>query len=349
MKRNFVANLAGATAICAGMAATIPAAFADTLTLRFSQWIPSTHFTQKDALHPFFKDVEKATEGRVRILPSAKSLGPPPRQMQITVDGIADVAWGVHGYQPGAYPLAEMADLPFLTRNAEANSIAFWRVYKAMFEKAGMHPKGVHTLSVHMHPAGQVYNNKRSIEAPGDFKGLKLRANISTVFRAFKALGAVPISPAGGVTALHQGLSKGVLDGTAHTPDAIIAFRVAKYIKYATHIPGGLYNGSFYLVMNQKKWDSISKTDQIAINKLAGEAFARRMGKVWNAAATAGVPQLKKMGIKIVEAKGPLLAKIKSVMAPMRAAWIAKATKAGVDGEAALKMFNDEADEALKN
>ena len=68
--------------------------------------------------------------------------------MQLAVDGIADVAWAPHGYQPGVYPLSEMAELPGITKNTKANSVAYWKVYKAMFEKAGMHPKGVVTLAV---------------------------------------------------------------------------------------------------------------------------------------------------------------------------------------------------------
>ena len=87
----------------------------------------------KDGLHYLFKQMEKVTEGRVKVILSAKGLGPPPRQMQVAVDGIADMTWSVHGYQPGVYPLAEMPTLPFLTKSAEANGAAYWRVFKAMF------------------------------------------------------------------------------------------------------------------------------------------------------------------------------------------------------------------------
>lgn len=330
---------AAAAALLAGLGGPAQAA---AMTLRFSQWIPAAHFSQKDGLYVFFKEIEKATQGRVKIIPSAKALGPPPRQMQLAVDGIADVAWGVHGYQPGVYPLAEMVTLPFLTKSAEANSVAYWRVFKAMFEKAGMHPKGVHTLGLHVHPPGNIYNNKHEIKNVADFKGLKLRATNATIFRAFKAFGAVPISPAGGVTALHQGLAKGVMDGTSFTDEAIFNFHVAKYIKYATHIPGGLYNTSFYIVMNQKKWDAISRADQAAINKVAGEAFARHMGKIWDAQEAKATPELRKAGVKIVTASPAMMATFHKVMDPITAEWIAKAKKKGVDGAAALKMYKEE-------
>ena len=315
---------------------------AKTLRLRFSQWIPSAHFTQKNGLHVFFKEVRKVTEGRVRITPTAKGLGPPPRQMQLAVDGIADVAWGAHGYQPGVYPLSELAELPGMTKNTKANSIAYWKVYKAMLEKAGMHPKGVVTLGLHVHPAGQVYNNKRPIMKPADFTGIKLRATNSTVFHAFRHFKAVPISPTGGVTALHQGLSKGTMDGTSFTDEAVFNFRIAKFIKYGTHFRGGIYNTSFYLVMNARKWSQISAKDQAAIRKLAGARLAGQIGAMWDAQETAAEPRLKKAGIKVVKASPAMQAAMDKAMAPIRTRWIAKAKKKGVDGEAAIKMFQAE-------
>jgi len=340
------ALIAGAIA-GAAIAGASSAAQSATLTLRFSQWLPAAHFSQKDGLHYLFKQMEKVTEGRVKVILSAKGLGPPPRQMQVAVDGIADMTWSVHGYQPGVYPLAEMPTLPFLTKSAEANGAAYWRVFKAMFEKAGMHPKGVHTVALHIHPAGHIYNNKRPIKTVEDLKGLKLRATNATVFQAFKAFGAVAISPAGGVTALHQGLSKGVMDGTSFTDEAIFNFHVAKYIKYATHIPGGLYNTSFYLVMNRKKWESISKKDQAAIMSVGGEAFARHVGRLWDKQETDATPKLKAGGVQIVDADDAMMAKFRKVMEPVYAAWLKKAKAKGVDGEAALKMYKEETEKVL--
>lgn len=328
-----------AAALLGGIAAPAQAA---NQTLRFSQWLPSAHFSQKDGLHVVFKRMEEVTEGRVKVILSAKGLGPPPRQMQLAVDGVADMAWSVHGYQPGVYPLAEMVTLPFLTKSTEANGAAYWRVYKAMFEKAGMHPEGVQTIALHVHPAGHIYNNKHAIESVGDLKGLKLRATNATIFHAFRTFDAVPISPAGGVTALHQGLSKGVMDGTSFTDEAIFNFHVAKYIKFGTHIPGGLYNTSFFLVMNKKKWDAIDKKDQDAIMKVGGESAARHIGQLWDKQEVAATPKLKAAGVKITTADAKMMAKLKEVMQPKIDEWIKKAKEKGVDGEAALKMYREE-------
>lgn len=322
-------------------ASAMPAAHAESMRLLYSQWLPAQHHTQVK-IRNYFKDIEKATQGRVKIRASAKALGPPPRQLQLAIDGVADVAWGVHSYQPGVYPLAEMVELPFVSTGVLANSVAYWKVYQTYFSKAAFHPKGVHTLALHVNPPGNVYTTKRAIERGADMKGLKLRATNRGVFGLFRHFGAVAISPAGGVLALNQGLAKGVMDGTTFTDDGILTFHLQKYIKHATHVPGGLYNTSFYMVINKKKWDAMTAADRKAIAALGGVRFARILGADWDNQVAAAEPKLAKAGVKITTAGPKFMAELRKAAAPLRAGWIQKANKLGVDGAAALRMYTVE-------
>jgi TRAP-type C4-dicarboxylate transport system substrate-binding protein len=332
-----IAILAGV----AGLALAASAASAQTTTLRFNTWLPATHFFHKDGLLGYFAMVEKATEGRVKIEPTAQSLGAPPRQMQLAVDGIADIAWGVHSYTPGTYPLAEMVELPFIGHGSDKDSVAYWRVYKAMFEKTGMHPAGVHTLTVHVHPPGHIYNSKRAIKSVADFQGLKIRAANATTTALFQKFGATPVSlPA---TQSRDALSKGVADGTMFTSEAILNFNIQDFIKHATIVPGGLYSQSFFIVINKKKWDSLPEKDRAAMDKVSGEAAAKFLGARWQREEDTGLEKLEKLGVAVTRVEGELLAKMKEALAPIEKEWIEKAKAKGVDGAAALKMFKDEA------
>jgi TRAP-type C4-dicarboxylate transport system substrate-binding protein len=310
-------------------------------TLRFNNWIPATHFIIADGYVKYFEDIAKATEGRIKVELTAQSLGAPPRQMQLAVDGIADIAWGVHSYTPGTYPLAEMVELPFIGSGADKDSVAYWRVYKAMFEKTGMHPATVHTLAVHVHPPGHVYNSKQAIKSVEDFKGLKLRTANATTTIAFEKFGAVPITMP--VTQLRDSLSKGVVDGSMFTSEGFINFRIADLIKHGTLIEGGLYSQSFFIVMNKRKWDSLPEKDRAAIDKLSGEPLARRIGKRWQDEENAGHDKLTKSGVQLVKADAAMMGKMKEALAHIEKAWIEKAKAKGVDGAAAIKMLKDEA------
>lgn len=337
MNRRYLSiSAAAVAAVVTGFAGTLSA---DAATFRYSQWLPVGHFSQGKVMHVYFKDIEKATQGRVKIQPTAKGLGAPPRQYQLAVDGIADVAWGPHGYTPGVHPLSEMSELPFVTRNTEANSVAYWKVFKKHLQPGGMH-KAVHTLMVHTHPAGHLYNNKRNVTKMGDFGGLKFRIPNRMVSEALKIFGAVPV--AGPVTQMRNGLAKGVYDGTGLTDDAVMNFKITKFIKYATKFPGGLYNTSFFGVMNKKAWSKISKADQKVVMELSGAAFSKRLGAVWDQQENLGTQTLKKAGVQYTNLSGDTLAQVKDKLAAFERNWLEKAKAKGVDGVAALKMFRAE-------
>ncbi len=313
---------------------------AERLFLRYSQWLPAGWWGQSKMLHPWFKQVTKATEGRVTIQPTAKSLGAPPRQNQLVVDGIADVGWIVHGYSPGVFPLSEMVELPFITRSGEANAAAYWKVFNKVFKPAGMH-KDSHVLTVFVHVPGNIYNSKREVASLADFRGLKIRIPNLVTSDALKLLGAVPI--AAPVTKLRDGLAKKIFDGTAFTSEAVEGFKISKFIKHATIIPGGLYNLSFAITMNSAKWNKISAKDKAVITDLGGAKLGSQgFGRRWDQRDKAAPAKLMADGVSYNTISGAALAGLKSKLAVYEDRWIAKAKAAGVDGVAALKMFRDE-------
>lgn len=327
-------------AVAANTIAVNNAQAAETMHLRYSQWLPAGWWGQSKMLYPWFKQVAKATEGRVVIEPTAKSLGAPPRQNQLIIDGIADVAWVVHGYTAGVFPLSEMVELPFITRSGEANATAYWSVFNKFFKPAGMH-KDSHVLTIFLHAPGNIYNSKREIATLADFSGLKIRIPNSVTSDALKLLGAVPV--AAPVTKLRDGLAKKIFDGTAFTSEAVEAFKISKFIKHATIIPGGIYNVSFAITMNSSKWNKISAKDKATIMKLGGANLGGLgFGRHWDKRDAAAPAKLMADGVTYNTLSGSALTELKAKLAVFEKRWIVKANAAGIDGAAALKMFRAE-------
>ena len=108
-------------------------------------------------------------------------------------------------------------------------------------------------------------------------------------------------------------------------------------------IPGGISNYSTFVVVNARKWQSISAADRKAIDGIAGEHVARALGKIIDASAKLGVAQMKAAGTKSNIASAALMAALKKKLAFLEQRWIKKAAKKGVDGAAALKMLRTEA------
>ncbi|KGB82401.1 hypothetical protein JT55_07720 [Rhodovulum sp. NI22] len=315
--------------------AVVPS-FAQEVTIRYSEWLPPTYFMNEQVLYPYFEEIEKVTEGRVVVEVSAGPLGPPPRNYQMAMDGIADMTWGVHGFTPGTFPLSELVELPFHSTDAASNSVAYWRVFKDFLEPANMHP-GVHTLTVHTQPPGQLFNSVRPINTPDDFAGLKIRSTNSSVASALEALGATPIGIP--VTEMREALEKGIVDGVSLSDDALYQFRVSEFVKYEMAVPGGLYNASMFLVMNQNTWNKISPEDQAAISAISGEVLARKMGAVWQAEQDAARPRAIADGIEISVPEGALLEFLHTALDPTEDAWLKMAKAAGIDGAQALSAY----------
>ncbi|MGE4416404.1 MAG: TRAP transporter substrate-binding protein [Marinobacterium sp.] len=315
-------------------------AFAAEVTLRYNQWFPSQHWSQKDGLYKYFEEIEKVTEGRVKVQPSAKPLAPPTRNYQAVVSGIADLAWGPHGYAPGAFPLTEMVELPFTNIDAGVSSAAYWRAYEKYFKAAGMHDN-VHTLAVHVTSGGNLHMKSSPVVNPADLSGKKIRVQTSVVGDALTTLGAVPIS--GSLSELREFLSRGIIDGTTLSDELLTGFKVDNYVEHITQIPGGIFTNSTFVIVNKDKWDQISPADQKAIMDISGEKLAVRMGSLWHENDVLARAQLKeRLGENYKEAGEELNAAIDKAFEPVRADWFDKAEANGVDGKAAFDFYMNE-------
>lgn len=116
------------------------------------------------------------------------------------------------------------------------------------------------------------------------------------------------------------------------------AFKVIRYAKSATTIPGGLSTPSFSLIVNRQKWESISQQDRDIITKLSGEAFADRMAafdQVESAAHAAAVQS----GLKYQVAAPKLVEELNQGATVLKNEWLANAKKANVNGEEALAYY----------
>src|SRR5947207_2166785 len=155
----------------------------------------------------------------------------------------------------------------------------------------------------------------RAIGAVKDVDGLRIRVGGGLVNEITRKLGAVlMLKPA---PESYELLSQGVADGLFFPKESVVSFKLVPLIKHVTYVPGGLYNVTFALVMNEAKWKQLSPADQAAINKLSGEALALRAGKAWDAADVRGDKALREANVPIVTANAKFIAEIKEKTTPL--------------------------------
>ena len=298
-------------------------------TFTLSSWLPPGHPIVADMIKPWAKAVEEETGGNVKIRILSKPLGAPPAHFDLAKDGVADITYGVHGYQPGRFLLTKAIELPFLGNTAEAMSVAYWRIHEKHFAEADEH-QGTKLLGVMSHGPGSIFNTQRAVNSLSDLEGLKIRVGGGVVNDAAKAMGVTALlKPA---PKSYELLSNGVADGVFFPQESIKSFKLTKLIRHATIVPGGMYNTSFFLVMNPGKFDSLSAEDQAGMMRASGENFARLAGKAWDMADKAGVEAMKADGVEVITASEELVNEIKAAVSHIEADWIEQVNAKGVDG-----------------
>lgn len=330
MKLKALALLVGAAMTTAGLTTS---ALAQT-ELALSSWLPPRHPIVVGAIKPWAKQVKEVTDGRVTVRVLAKPMGSPPSHFDMAADGIADITYGLHSFTTDdRFSRSRIGQFSFVGDDAVSGSKAFWNVYSGSLDAQDEH-EGVKLLGLFVHGPGVFHNNVRKIEQTGDFEGLKIRVPGGYVSDLMTDLGVTTLfmsSPE-----VYEKLSRGVIDGVTFTYEALTAFKLTDDIKYSMRVPGGIYNTTWFLVMNEGKWNEISAEDRAAIDAISGEAFAELVGAAWNDADEKALVAIDKAGIEIYDAPAPVLEDIKTSAAKHEAAWAEQISGDGYDGAAAL-------------
>jgi len=307
-------------------------------TLTMSSWVSPAHHLTHTVLAGWAAEVEKATAGRVKFQMLPKHPSAPGGTFDAVKDGLVDMSYVTASYTPARHIMPLMPELPGMGDSSEVNSVAYSRIHWKHFHKLGEY-NGVKLLGVFTHGPGQMFT-KKTIKGIDDLKGVKIRTGGGIAEKVANSLGASAfVKPA---PESYELLKSGVADGVFFPFESIISFKLDTVIGQATVFPGGMYSSAFGYFMNQAKWDKLSKQDQDAITKIAGENLARFAGKSWDNADKLGIEGLKKANVPIVNAPPAFVDEVRRRSGPIIEEWIKSAGTKGVDGKAMLAEFREE-------
>lgn len=335
MKRN-LHTLSMAAVLAAG-ALTVTDAVAET-TILFNQFAPPKHILNVGIINPWIASVEKATHGRVKVKVPGNNLAPPPRQMDIVKDGIADGAYIFNAFLVKKAPLIQVSLLPGVARSATGSAVALWRTYERHLAKADEF-RDVVLLGFMAAPAGEIFSLKSPIRRIEDFNNIKMWSLPALAAKAMGALGASVVP--GPATQMYQIISKGTVDAYAGVSiSSSDQFKVLQYAKSVTVIPEKIQGPTFSVFVSKAKWNEISPADREAIRKVSGETLAR-LSIAADKLEKRKRQEYLKSGRPYIEASPALVDAIQKAWKPFRDQWVAQADKKGVAGAAALDMFRE--------
>jgi len=341
--RSSAASLFACTATTLAAALSSPA-IAQTRVL-FSSFTPPTHSMNQRVFPAWIRDVEAATQGRVKIEVAPGSLAPPPGQLDLVQRGGADLVWQYSGLVANRLAMNQMTQVPSPTASSEAMSRALWRTHEKFFGPAGEY-KGLKLIALFMFTANYFYTVKDPLNSVEQIRQMKILTVPGSDAKAWGSLtSGVITSP---VVRYFDLVSKGTVDAYTSTPIAdIVAFNLWKNTKYIIDLKDVKNAPAFVLVMNEAKWNSIPKADQAAIDKVSGEAFAKYMKGVDDLTEEA-VKKLAAEGVQRITASDAVVSGVRQAFAFSESDWLAEAKKRGVDGRAALDFYRAQVREAAR-
>lgn len=290
---------------------------------------PFTHLLQKE----WADMVEKESDGILKIQFLPKAPMGAAQTFDGVRDGLVDISFISHGNSAGRFRLTRIAEFPFLADDAETLSVAYQRVFERSLAGVNEH-EGVIPLSVFTPGPGHLMSLKVPYDNMAALQGQKLRAPGGMAFELAGALGATPISRPS--SELYELLNGGIVDGALMPADGFGGWRLEDIIKHVVSVPGGLYNASFALVMNEDKYNSLTDEERAALAKVTGETFSRIAGITSDNADQRGFDIYKGKGGEIHIAPDAFVEEIRAATGHFEEEWVKDVADTGVDAAAAL-------------
>lgn len=241
---------------------------AEPATLKLAYFSSDRSSTYLNAIEPFVMAVNAAGENIVSIeVHAGGGLGHDPRQqLQLVLDGTADIAFIIPGYTPERFPDNGVIELPGLFRDIREATLTFTRLVetgalRGYEDLVVIGPFAAEPSNIHSHqPAASL----------DDLAGQRVRVNNPVEAAAVAALGMNPIQAP--LAAAANAISAGAMDGTVVAASPLIEFGIARVA--TNHYLMSIASTPLPLVMSRRSFDALSPEAQAIIHRFSGEWLA---------------------------------------------------------------------------
>ena len=286
----------GASALALALAAGFSASAMAVTTMRISISIPQNSH-QGVAIDAFAKEVEKRTEGRYKIQPFySSSLGAEREATEAVQLGTQELTFTSTGPIPNFVPEVKILDVPFLFRDyTHARAVLDGPIGQELLQK--FDARGIKALAWGENGFRHMTNSKRSVSAPEDLKGLKMRTMENPVHvQAYKGFGIIPTPMA--FSEVFTALQQGTVDGQENPLSVITSAKFDQVQKHLT-LTGHVYSPCVFL-MNKGAFDKLSAADKTAFLEAAKEGVKANRMRV-DSDEKMAVADLRAKGMNVVE------------------------------------------------
>jgi TRAP-type C4-dicarboxylate transport system substrate-binding protein len=310
------------------------------INLKVSLWVPPAH-PLVPATQAWIADIEKASGGTIKptLFPS-EQLGKAFDHYDMARDGIAEVTLVSPGYQPGRFPIAAAAQIPFVFGDARKGTLAFDEWYR---KYAPTEMKDTKLCLAFVQDPGTLHSKKK-IVLPSDLSGLKVRPAQSGVAEMIKLLGGANVQASAPES--RDALERGVADALAFPWGSLFLFGIDKAVKY--HIDVALYTQVFTFNINPRVYNSMSEAQKKVLDDHCSPEWSMKISEPSTEFEINGRTRMKALADhEIYKLTDDQLAQWKKVVEPLHESWAEAVKKVGSDPaqidadlQAAIKKYN---------
>ena len=292
-----------------------------------SAFVPSNFHVLN--LAEFASDVEKATQGQLRIVLHANSSLFKGSEIKRAVQG-GQVQAGeilMTAYENESAVLG-VDGVPFIA-TSYADARRLYEAQKPVLTRY-LEKQGLVLLYCVPWPASGIYS-KRPVDSIADMRGIKWRAYSPATTRMGELMQAQPVTvqPA----ELSQALATGVVEAFMTSTQTGVDSRVYEQVKYFYDLQTGLPKNAVFV--NAKAYQALDAAQQQAVIKASAAAEARgwRLSDEWNEASK---KTLGEKGMTVAEPSPTLRADARRMGAQLLQDW---QKKAGPEGDAIVVKY----------
>jgi len=299
--------------------------------LSFATHVPPKAAPYKNAYLPWAKEIEKRTNGQLKIkFYLSQTLVKARDSYDAVKNGIADITWVAFSFTPGRFPLSSVMELPYLVKSTFAGAHVLTDLYKK-FPEMRAEVKDVHLLHLWTTLPYELHTVKKPIYKLEDIKGMKLATQPGAI-TVLKALGAVPVPMPG--PSIYQTVEKGVADGSALAWGAYKAYRLVEVTNYHTNVH--LAALPYCTIVNKNTWNKLPKDLQKVITDVTNEMMPDKLCAAVSAEKEIGKKGSLDRGQEIYEMPAAERARWVATGKPAYDKWVKDMEAKGFPGRAIL-------------
>ena len=305
--------------------------------LRLHTFVPPGHIIYTTILEPLAEQIAAESNGTLTLTlyPAMQLGGGAPELIRQAVEGTVDMDFSLPGYTSAQFPRTQMIELPSLRAEGMATTELMWD----LLEGGYLDPEfdGLKVLALWAADDAGLYTRDKPIRSLDDVAGLLLRSPSAAQAGQIERMGGTPVAMP--IPELYPQLERGVIDGALVPFTTILDFRMHEVANYFT-ITGPLFGRSqFTVVMNEASYNNLSAEHQAIIDRLTGEELSRKATQAYLDRAAEATDFVRNApGKEVIEFSAEEQARIREVLAPIYAEWVAAMSAQGIDGAAMLAV-----------